>query len=156
MKDDDFITLPIYELKSQQNQDDIFTCEKCDTITPERVARCPYCNGRMMNSAETEERDDGKSSGIGFIIVGIIYLIMPFVYFLTSKNAFDNLFSRSSQDFMSVTKFTYLFAFPICFISLGVVMFFIKKDSLPIRFLIGGIAFALLMFFDFFIFPALF
>lgn len=156
MNDDDFTTLPIYDLKSQQNQPDVFTCQNCGIVTSERFGRCPDCGGRMMNFAETAEQVDGKKSGIGFVIVGIAYLLIPFIYFLSSRNAFDNLFTKASEtDFMSVSKFTAIFAFPICFISIGIGTFLIKKDSLPIRFLFGGIAFALLIILDFFIIPAL-
>jgi hypothetical protein len=152
------ITLSIYESKYQKPIDpyEIFTCEKCGVGTCERAGRCPHCGGRMLNPKEFERQTDGIQSGAGFIIFGFLYLIFPAILVFSEKFRFADLFVKaSSEAFMSVSNFTYLFALPLCFISTGIVMIIAKKDSLLIRLAIIGAGMTLFIALDFIFFPTL-
>jgi len=160
MKDeeDEMVTLNLFESKVKPEIDpyEVFTCKECDFGTCERVGRCPKCGGRMLNAEEFEEREEGGKSGFGFIITGFIYLIFPAIYMSSGKfRAADLFYKASDEAYMSVTLFTYIFALPVSFICIGIVMRFIKKDSLWTRLGVFGAVMAVFLALDFIVFPAL-
>lgn len=134
MKDEDNEMLSIFQEPQSFESDTVFTCEKCDFAICENIARCPKCGCRMLNPIQEQEKSQNFKSGIYFIVIGILYSIIPIIMIIKNNLGLKQLFEKASvTDFMSVSKFTYMFLFTFCFIGMGGVSIILKKDSLLIR-----------------------
>ena len=147
MNDEKMITLSLNEPQKESafQSYDVFTCEKCGFGTCERVGRCPHCHRRMLNSTELKKRNDIVKGGIWPIVFGLFYLIFPLLHVLYNKPGLRELFAKSATDFMSVTNFTYMFAIPAIFITIGAAVMILKQDSTRLYIIIGAIVFAIFL-----------
>ena len=158
MNDEKMITLSLNEPQTSSpfQSYEVFTCENCGFGTCERIGKCPHCGRRMLNSTELNKRNNIVKGGLWPIIIGLLYLILPVFFVLTGNFSLRELFANSPTDFMSVSKFTYMFAIPAIFISIGAAMMILKKDSPMLLIFIGAAVFAVFLAADYLIPKVLF
>ena len=130
--------------KSVENLPEKFTCENCEFTSLQSFTDCPKCFG--IEEIETKEEIIGE--GKGLIIFGTFYAIISLIVILNSGGNIDFFSKASDDDFLSVSHFAALFAFPLILISTGIITFLRKKDSWKGRLIIGGIIAVIVFTFD--------
>ena len=120
-----------------------YTCDSCGFTSLQGFQECPQC----IHGEKPETKKDIVGEGKWLIILGTIYGIISLVILLNSGGNFRFFQKASETDFMSVSNFVALFAFPLILIPTGIITLIRKKDNwkarLIIIFIIGVAIFTL-------------
>ncbi len=142
--------LSILETENSTSQTDYrlphqYTCGVCGFTSLQGFEVCPRC---IVSDENFETTEDISGEGKWLMILGSVYGVISLVIVLNSGGNIEFFKKASETDFLSVSHFAALFAFPFILILTGVITLIRKKDNWKGRLMIGGIITLLFFGFD--------
>lgn len=125
-----------------------YTCGVCGFTSLQGFEVCPRC---IVSEEDFETTEDISGEGKWLMILGSIYGVISLVIVLNSGGKIEFFKKASETDFLSVSHFAALFAFPFILILTGIITLIRKKDNWKGRLIIGGIIALIFFGFDQFI-----